>query len=403
MLDRFCDHALKAILILLAATSATAANPEWPQYRGPNRDGISTETGLFADLSKAGPKPLWKAKIGTGYSSVAVADGLAYVSGNVKDTDTIFCFDALTGKEIWRHSYPCKLIDSVSSGAIGGPASTPTVSDGAVYALSRDGDVFRFEARTGKVIWGKNLAQEIGAKMTYGYASSPVIAGNLVIYNMNVAGVAVHKETGDVAWKSDAKPAGHATPILIGNGPAQRVLITGSKSLVAVDPASGQLAWDYPYKTRSDPLIIGQTMFLSSGPNQENGCALLNLAASSAPTVVWKAKGVMRTYFSTCVFLNGYLYGPDNAKSFQCIDARTGELKWSSDGFGMAGAIYADGKLIMLSENGELIIAEATPEAYTELSRTQVLTGKCYTMPSLCAGKLYCRSVTGDLVCLAVK
>ena len=134
--------------MLLAGNAAWAASPAWPQYRGPNRDGISTETGLFADLAKGGPKQIWKAAIGMGYSSVAVADGLAYASGNVKDTDTLFCFDALTGKEVWRDSYPCKLTDGQSEG---GPAATPTVSEGAVYGLSRDGDVFRLDAKSGQL------------------------------------------------------------------------------------------------------------------------------------------------------------------------------------------------------------------------------------------------------------
>lgn len=398
---------LTACLLGIPARPSLAA--DWPRWRGPDLNGISKETGWTTQFPASGPKVLWKANVGTGFSSIAVANGRAYSMGNKADTDTVYCFDAETGKVLWRHAYPCELLDKYYEG---GPGSTPTVDGDRVYTFSKTGELFCLDATGGKVIWSKNLARELGAKLpTWALAGSVLVEGDRLLLNLGDAGTAVDKQTGKVLWTSGKGPAGYATPVPFGSGDDRAVAIFGEKHVCAVRVQDGKELWRHPWKTSyevngADPIVLdarGERVFISSGYNR--GCALLRIA-DGKPAVLWENKN-MRNQFNPSVRIDGHIYGIDddagkNNTSLKCVDLETGAVRWSEPTrFG--SLLAADGKLIVLNERGLLMIVEAAPGAAKVLARAQVLGGKCWTTPALANGRIYCRNAAGDLVCLDVK
>jgi outer membrane protein assembly factor BamB len=389
-----------------AIDAAPADGPAWPHWRGPAHTGISEEKGWKSDGAGGAPKILWKASVGAGFSSFSIAGGRAHTTGNSSDTDTVFAFDAETGKEVWKHSYPCPLEPKNYEG---GTSATPTVADGKVYTLSKAGHIFCLDAASGKVVWQRNAQEDPGAKPpTWGFASSAYVEGNKVFFNVGSAGLALDKDTGKILWKSGNGPSGYSTPVPYTMGAQRGVALFLQKGVAGVDPESGKILWEHPWKTSydahiADPIVAGNQVFISSGYG--TGCALLRIDGGKA-TEVWRNKN-MRNHINSCVLWKEHIYGIDgNAggnNPLACLDLKTGAVKWSKPGIGSGSLMLADGKLIVLGDKGTLIIAEASPTAYQELARAQILSGKCWTTPILCGGRIYARNAKGDVVCLDVK
>jgi outer membrane protein assembly factor BamB len=389
-----------AMMALVTTAEVGASGVDWYRWRGPDLNGISKETGWNAQWPAEGPKQLWKAAVGTGFSSFSVSQGRVYTMGNANNTDTIFCLEAGTGKVVWQHSYPCPLD---AKNFEGGPCATPTVADGRVYTFSRKGELFCLDAAKGGVIWSKNLNKELGLEIpTWGCASSVLVEGSMVVVNMGSAGVALDQTSGKVVWVSAKSPGAYATPVPVTIGGDRCLAILSCQSLIVVKAAGGQQVWSYPWKTSydvnaADPVLDGDKMFISSGYN--HGGAVLKFTGQAAEKV-WENKN-MRNHFNTCVLWQGHLYGPDD-NGLRCLAFDTGDLKWTYKEFGKGSLMMVDGKLVGLSEKGELIIAEPTPAEFKPISRAKVLTGKCWTMPVLSNGHIYCRNAVGDVVCLDV-
>jgi len=391
------------LLFLLATGAATAG--DWPHWRGPERNGMSAETAWTSNWPSTGPKVAWQAEVGIGFASFAVAEGRAYTTGNTDNTDTLYCFDAATGKAIWHHAYPADLGDKYFEG---GTTGTPTVEDGKVYQLSRWGDVFCLDAATGKVIWKKNVQEETQARLPdWGFSGSPLVWKNLLILNVGQSGLALEKSTGKIVWKSDEKAAGYSTPLPYLKGEETLVALASGKAYMGIKPQTGEVVWEFPWNTSygvnaSDPIITGEKVFISSGYNK--GAALLDTSVNP-PTVVWQSRN-MRNQMNPPVLIDGHLYGVDGNEgkdaSLKCMVLATGEVKWSETSVGAGSVMAANGKLIVLSETGELIIAKATPDAFQPLARASVLTGRCWTVPVLSDGRIYCRNAEGRVVCLDV-
>ena len=394
-------NTLAVAMMALATTAAVGASGvDWYRWRGPDLNGISKETGWNAQWPAEGPKQLWKASVGTGFSSFSVSQGRVYTMGNANNTDTIFCLEAGTGKVLWQHSYPCPLD---AKNFEGGPCATPTVADGRVYTFSRKGELFCLDAAKGSVIWSKNLNKELGLEIpTWGCASSALVEGNMVVVNMGSAGVALDPTSGKVVWVSAKTPGAYATPVPVTIGGDRCLAILSCQSLIAVKAAGGQQVWSHSWKTSydvnaADPVLDGDKLFISSGYN--HGGSVLKFTGQGAEKV-WENKNI-RNHFNTCVLWQGNLYGPDDS-GLRCLAFDTGDLKWTYGGFGKGSLMIADGKLVALSEKGELIIAEPAPAEFKPISRAKVLTGKCWTMPVLSNGHIYCRNAVGDVVCLDV-
>jgi len=391
------------LFCLLAATCASAA--DWPHWRGPARTGISTEAGWTSTWPAGGPKKLWEAEAGIGFASFSVANGKVYTTGNSDNTDTLFCFDAATGKQLWKHSYPADLGDKYFEG---GTTGTPSVDGGHIYQLSRWGDVMCLNAATGKVVWQKNVQEETGASLPdWGFGGSPLVWKNLLILNVGQGGLALDKATGNIVWKSSDKNAGYSTPLPYQKGGETLVALGSGRSYLAVKPLTGEKVWEFPWNTSygvnaADPVVQGDKVFISSGYNK--GAALLD-ATSAEPAVVWQSRE-MRTQMNPAVLIDGYLYGVDGNEgkgaALKCMTLATGETKWIEKSVGAGSVTVADGKLIVLSETGELMVAKVNPAAFEPVAKAKVLSGRCWTVPVLSHGRIYCRNAEGKVVCLDV-
>jgi len=391
---------------LALASGVEGRAEDWSQWRGPRRDGTSAEKGWKAEWPASGPKVAWKAQVGLGFSSVVVADGRAFTMGHAEEQDRVFCFDASTGREVWRHSFASELGDKYFDG---GTTGTPTVSGGRVYVLNRWGDVFCLGATDGKVVWHRNVEKETGARVPdWGFTGAPLVLDGKVYLNVGEAGLALDAPTGTVAWKTSTKSAGYSTPFPHGTG-AQQVLILGSgQSYVSVRPTDGTEVWRVKWLTQygvnaADPVIDGNRMFVSTGYGK--GAALFRMGAGE-PEMLWKSKA-LRTQMNPAVLQGGFLYGVDGdtteKASLKCIEFATGAEKWSEPGFGSGGVIVADGKLVGVNGTGELVVAPASPDGFKPTARAQVLGGKTWTAPVLAGGRIYVRNSKGDLVVVDVR
>jgi outer membrane protein assembly factor BamB len=391
--------------VLVLTITASLRAQDWPNFRGPNHDGISIEK-----LAPGSVKPLWDKKIGSGCSSIAISGGKLYTMGNIgtkgdipSQKDVVYCFNAETGKEIWRHEYPCGL--NFKSNTPTGPFATPAVDSGKVYTFSRKGDVFCLDAITGKEIWFRNVKTQLGMHQPFqgGFAGSPLVLDNMVILNAGISGTALDKETGKVIWKSDPNVAAQSSPVPFMQGSKQCIAIFSGFGLFGVEAANGKELWRFPWPTKyltnvSDPIVSGDKVFLSTSYNM--GSILLD-CSSGQPRETWR-NPKMQNHYSTCVLYKGYLYGFDIAK-LKCMDFKTGQFKWTLTGaFGRGSLMMADGKLIVLTEKGMLLIGEASPEAFKPDLKTQIIKGKCYAGPVYSNGKIYTRNDKSDLVCVAI-
>jgi outer membrane protein assembly factor BamB len=334
-----------------------------------------------------------------------VAGGKLYTMGHEGGKDTVWCLDALTGKVVWKHAYEAELGDNLFEG---GPTATPTVHAGSVYTFSRWGDLFCFDAADGKVRWQRNVAKDLEMPVPgWGFASSPVVHDKLVLLTVGQAGLALDKDSGKTAWSSAKEEAGYSTPLLFRQGNDTFAIVSSGNAYMAVNAATGKGLWEVPWITRyginaAQPILAGDQLFLSTGYGK--GCALFQ--TGDEPKEVWRSKN-LRNQINSSVLVDGFLYGIDGdtttAQSFKCLEWKTGQVRWTHDGIGMGALMAADGKLIVLSDQGELLIAPASPEGFKPTARAKILQGKCWTVPVLANGRIYCRSAAGEVVCLDVR
>jgi outer membrane protein assembly factor BamB len=320
---------------------------EWPNWRGPDYNGISRETEWDPNWGEEGPKKLWKASVGTGFSTVTVAYGRVFTMGNVDDVDIVSCLDANTGKRVWRHQYVCP---KDPNNYEGGPSATPTVYDFKVYTLSKQGHLYCLKVPNGQVAWRKNIRRDFGLKAPkWGFASSPLVLHRMLVLNAGAAGIALDARNGKVLWRSAKTQGGYATPVPFQHAGKRYLAIFSRRSLEVVDSQDGRKLCATPWKTKydvnaADPIISDGKVFISSGYNR--GCSLIKIGET--PETLWENRN-MRNQFSSSVLLGGYLYGFDES-TLRCISFETGDVKWSQEGLGKGSLSAADGKLIVLSE-----------------------------------------------------
>ncbi len=385
--------------MLLFAFNANAA--DWPTYGGPTRNWTSQETGWLSQWPADGPKRLWEAEVGIGFSSFTVANGKVYTVGWANEEDTVYCFNAETGAKVWTHSYKAPLLDKYYEG---GPGGTPTVDGDRVYTMSKIGDFFCLDAATGKEIWSKDVKMELGAKVPeWAFSCSPLVEDQMVILDVGVI-AAFDKTSGNIIWRTEDYKAAYSSPVAADFEGTRCLVCFPEYGLVILDMKTGKeyskFRWETKYGVNATcPVIMGNKIFLSSG--YKSGCGLFDIKLGKEPVVVWKNKK-MSTQINTAVLSGGYVYGFDE-DILVCLDVNTGKLMWEQEDLGKGSLMLSDGKLIILSEQGELVIAEATSEAFKEISRAQVVGFKCWTVPVLANGRIYCRNEKGNMVCLDVK
>jgi outer membrane protein assembly factor BamB len=412
MVERSLQLAVSAIISMGIQWNGVTLADDWPNWRGPHHNGISDETGWRWDRLEGGAKILWRKSIGTGFATVAVSGSRVYAFGNTgkdgdakeaEQQDVLWCLDAGTGAEIWKHAYLSPLLPKNYEG---GPNATPTVEAGKVYTLSKHGHVFCVDVSNGAVVWQKHLAKDYGVEPpNWGLAGSPIIIGNLIVLNAGSYGTALRKQDGSLAWGGQKGPAGYASAVPYEQQSQSCAVILGHRELYSVVAASGQVLWKQPWTTMHDEnipdqIVAGDKLFACSG--LETGAALFRIEPEKL-VPIWSHKK-LQNWLSSSVLWEGYVYGVDTgaAKGVTCVDLQTGDVKWSGPNVGVGSLMLADGKLIVLSDAGKLSIVDAVPTGYKELASAQILKGKCWTVPVLAAGRIYARNAMGDLVCVDV-
>jgi outer membrane protein assembly factor BamB len=394
---------LRAAITALAALSLSGVVSnrtidDWPQWRGPNRDGKSTERGLLKVWPSGGPALVWQAQgAGEGYSSFSVANGRVYTLGARGGTEYVMAFDEGTGKKIWEVAHG----DRFSNDRGDGPRGTPTVEGDLIYAYGASGDLASLEAATGKVHWKINVLERFGGRnITWGLSESPLVLRDRILVNAGgpeASIVAVSKKDGSVLWRSQGDQAGYSSGILheVGGIP-QGIFFTGQR-VIGLDTRDGRLLWSYGRVSNrtaniATPIARGNHVFVSS--DYGTGAALLNLSPSgggiSAREVYFTNE--MRNHHASSVLVGEYLYGFSSA-ILTAMRFDTGEVAWKDRSVGKGSVIFADDRLYLFSERGVAGLAEANPEAYREHGRFQVKTGSLPTWshPVVANGKLYLR------------
>ncbi len=372
---------------------------DWPNWRGPNHNGISNESDWFQKWPSSGPTKLWKASVGTGFAAVSVSGGRVFTMGNKSNRDQVIALDDVTGDELWRHTYSEKLTANLYDG---GPNATPTVDGNLVYTLSKTGKAYCFKAESGEVVWTKDLKRLYNAKVPkWGFASSPLIQGKQVVYNVGTRGVALEKSSGRLSWKTGSGTAGYASAVPYNHKGKNALVIFAADSAYGVDLSNGRQLWKKSFRTSADvnaadPVLYNGKIFLTS--NSRDG-ELLELSSTSTRSK-WKNRN-MRMHFNAGVIIGDYLYGADGrierGKTVRCINMKTGETEWTKTNMPCSSITAADNKLIILTRDGTLYIAEASPTRFKQLAKSNVLNGTCWTVPVLANHSLYVRNSKGTL------
>jgi outer membrane protein assembly factor BamB len=388
---------LPATVVLFALAQQTLAQSaaDWPQWRGPNRDGISKETGLLKQWPAEGPPLVWKASgAGRGYSSFSVVDGKLYTMGLRGDREFVVAFDIATGKEAWATPHGSAFRNDRGDG----PRGTPTVDGDRLYALGGNGDLSALDARTGKIIWTKNVLRKFGgSNITWGISESPLVIGNKVLVNPGGPGasiVALNKADGSLIWKSQSDRAGYSSAIPVEvNGTTQVVFFTSQRA-VGLDLKDGRLLWDYSRPANNvanvaTPIVRANRVFISS--DYDTGGGVVEIKPDNKAQEIWFTKG-MKNHHSSSVLIGDYLYGFSSA-ILTAMKFDTGEIAWRDRSVGKGSLVYADGNLYCFSENGVVGLVEATPTGYKEKGRFRIPQDSLptWTHPVVAGGRLYLR------------
>lgn len=388
------NRTMKSV-VLIASTvawiSGSAVGEDWPNFRGPKFDGHSNEVGFRKTWDE--PIPLvWEADIGSAYSSFAIVKDRAYTCGSKDKKQNLYCMDAQTGKIIWQQPIEKEFRDEWGDGT----RATPSVHDGRVYILGAHGTLLCVDANDGKRIWETQFTNT----PQWGYSGSVLIEGELAIATGGESAgslAAFDKRTGERKWSCGDAPAGYATPYPFTFGGKRYVVGFTGVGFIIADAETGLAKWEQPWVTdwkvnAATPLFHDGHLLMSSGYRM--GSALYQLQSNEnglAGRQVWKSD-VLMNKFQTAVLVEGNLYSSDQ-KALVCVDFLTGKERWRKHRIKHSPLFTAEGHLIMLTEDGHLQIAKADPAGFELLTDAAILSGRCWTVPVLHAGKLYVRNL----------
>lgn len=405
----------------------SAFGDQWPQWRGPSRDGAWKEKNIIQKFDKPRLDVKWRAKISNGYSGPTVAQNRVYITDRITEPtqmERVHCFDAMTGNRIWLRSYECKY---AGVSYPDGPRGSVAIDSKRAYSLGTMGNLFCFDAATGEVIWKKDLNEDYNIKMpTWGIATSPIVEGNLVIVQIggkDACFVAFDKKTGVEKWKALGDETAYCSPIIIDQA-GKRVLISWVfKRVVGLDPLSGNLYWEYPFGSDigiATPIVQDDLLFLTSF---YDGCILLKLKPDQlGADLVWKRKGEnerntdgLHCCISTPLMQGDYIYGVDSYGQLRCLNRKNGDRLWESlqavpkARWANIHMVKNNDKIWMFNEKGELIISKLSPEGFNEISRTKLIDptkgqleergGVCWSHPAFAYKHIYARN-DNEIICV---
>jgi len=400
--------------ILTAALAMALQNtvPDWPQFFGPERNGVYRGPALSEKWPATGPRVVWQKQVGEGFSGPVVAEGRLILFHRVNDREVVESFDARTGGAQWQYGYPTNYRDDF--GFEEGPRAVPVVANGIVYTFGAQGQLHAVNLKSGMRVWSEDTMKRFGvAKAFFGQGGSPLVEDGRVIANVGGKGagiVAFDAKTGKVLWTATDDEASYSSGVAATIGGRRLALFLTRNGLVALDPATGKVLLQRRWRARqaasvnaATPLVIGDLIFISAeyGP----GAGVLRVEGSNLVDV-WASDEVMSNHYATSVHGNGFLYGyhgrQEFGPSFRAVELRTGKVRWSQDKFGAGSVTLAGDRLLIMRENGELILAAASPDAFKPIARAQVLPATVRAFPALAGGLLYVRNEK-TLVCLDLR
>jgi outer membrane protein assembly factor BamB len=399
---------IAALTALCWSTIKTPA-ADWPQWRGPQRTGISSETGLLHDWPTDGPKLIWRSeKADSGYSTPAIIGERMYLLGNQgMDDEFVKALSTKDGSEIWSVRIG-KVGPNIPEANYPGARSTPTVDGDVLFALGSDGNLMCLKLADGKTQWQKDLRTALGGQPgKWAYAESPLVDGDVLVCTPGGADatlVALNKKNGEVIWKS-AVPGGdeaaYSSVTIVGSGSDKQYVQLLQNGLVGIDAKTGKFLWRYDATSKNSPANIptpvaaGRLVYSATGMG---GGGLIKLTGSGdhvEPEQVYFSKQLPNAIGGT-VKIGDYLYGT-SGQGLQCVEFATGDVKWSNRCIGAASICYADGNLYLHGENGDLALVEATPEGYHEKGKFTPPDqpdrgpGKAWAYPVVADRRLYIR------------
>jgi outer membrane protein assembly factor BamB len=389
---------------LFAAGVRVAA--DWPQFLGPQRNGVYTGAPIAATWPASGPKKLWEKRVGQGFAGPVVAAGRTILFHRVGNEEVVDAFDAQSGEPRWHFAYPTSYRDDF--GFDEGPRAVPVVANNRVFTFGAEGQLHALDLATGRKLWSVDTMKRFGVrKGFFGASGSPLVEDNRVITNVGGtdgskgAGiVAFNAETGAVLWTATSDEASYSSPVAATFGGKRTAVFLTRNGLVGIDPASGAVFFQKRWRSRTaasvnaaSPLVIGDSIFVSA--TYETGAALLRVEGSALKEL-WSSDEVLSNHYATSVYRDGYLYGFHGRQefnpSFRAVELANGAVKWSVDRFRAGTVTLAGDKLVILRETGELIVAAATPQAFQPLARAQILPAVIRATPAISDGLLYVRN-----------
>lgn len=390
-----------AIVIAGCVAPILAATADWPQWRGPNRDGVSAETGLLQQWSAGGPPVAWTASgIGRGYGTVATSGDRVFVQGTMAGSSTVFCLRRADGARVWARSIG-RALDQDRGG---GPRGTPSVDDDLLFALSEGGDLACLRVADGAIVWTRNILKDFaGANPEWHISESPLVEGGHVIVTPGGRGAtlaALDKKTGRTAWttKDLSDGASYASAVAADVHGVRTIVAFTARHAVGVRPGDGKVLWTYARAANgtanvATPIVSGSRVFVTSAYN--TGGALLRLTKSADGLEAEEAYFTrdLMNHHGGVVLVNGYLYGFSNA-ILTCLELESGKVLWRDRSVGKGAVTYADGRLYVLGEGHTVGLVEASPAGYAERGRFQIADQgwPSWAHPVVSGGRLFIRN-----------
>jgi outer membrane protein assembly factor BamB len=375
------------------------AHPEWPEFRGADRSGRSLAPKISTNWTARPPQQLWKIQVGPAWSSFAVAGRMLFTQEQLGPKEAVVCYDADSGKEIWKTEIDARLEDPMGGP---GPRATPTLSNGSLYVQGSAGAFMRINPVTGEIIWKKDLTQIAGSKVPmWGFAASPLVVGqNVIVYGGggDKGLLALDKTSGDVRWAAACPTDSYSSPQLNTILGEDTLLMVTKSGLLLLDPASGKtrFTYDWPipqYRALQAAVVGDDTVLLPTGMNM--GTRALRLKKNNSQYSVeelWTSRQ-LKPDFVDLVTYKGYAYGNDGGL-LACIDLKTGERKWKGGHYGKGQILLLENSaaLLILSEQGQVVLVAADPSDHHELASFPALEGKTWNHPVLVGDRLYVRN-----------
>jgi outer membrane protein assembly factor BamB len=395
---------LVAVFLLTLSPAAFGQSSDWAQWGGPHRNFTSDTKGLATSWPATGPQRVWQRELGEGYSAIAVERGMLFTMYRKGENEVVIALDAATGKTVWEQSYAAPFAPEYDMSNGPGPHATPLVTGNFVFASGATGKLHCLDKKSGKVLWSRDLINEFhGTLRVNGYSCSPIAYKDKVVMMVGGAAsslVALNQKDGSVAWKKHDFRNSTASPIVINVDGQDQLVAFMFGEVVGVDPNNGDLLWshshpvDFGLNTSTPIWGADNLLFVSSGYN--GGSRVLKLSRAANKTTVeelW-AHGLMRVHFTNAIRVGDLVYGSSGdfgPAPFTAIDVKTGKVVWRNRTFPRASFVFADGRFIILDEDGDLLLATPTAEGLTVTSKVAVLRNNAWTVPSLAGTRLYLR------------